>query len=182
MSQMKIALRVFIYMTLLTGVIYPLLVTFIAQGLMPQRATGSLFEKKGIVIGSTLIAQNITDDKYFWPRPSAISYNPMNPSGGSNLGPTSKQLKEAVEERKRRFGPNAPAELLYASASGLDPHISLEAAYFQIERIAKARKMDPNVIRDIIDTHMEGRQFGFLGPKYVTVLILNKVLDDHERG
>lgn len=145
---------------------------------MPQLASGSLMRRKDQVIGSSLIAQKTMKEGYFWPRPSAIDYDPIKPSGGSNLGPTSQKLKEEVEERKGKLGYQAPVDLLYASASGLDPHISLEAAYFQATKIAKQGVYSEEELNYLIDSHVEGQQLGFLGPRYVNVLILNRALDE----
>lgn len=181
MNVFKIALKTFVFMSLLTGVVYPLFITFFAQLAMPKLAGGNLLQIDNQIIGSLLISQNITQESYFWSRPSAIDYNPMKPSGGSNLGPTSKKLKEVIEERMRKIGFDAPSELLYASGSGLDPHISLEAAYFQISRIAKARRMQEKDLINLIDSLAEGRQLGFLGSSYVNVLQLNKALDNTEK-
>lgn len=171
---MKTALKMFLFMTLLTGAIYPLLLTLVAQVTMPLKANGSLVHKDDKIAGSVLIAQKFSDTKYFWPRPSAIEYQPI-PSGGSNLGPTSLKLKEKIKERKKYYGENAPADLLYASGSGLDPHISLQAAYFQLDRIAKARSISSEKLKEIVDSHVEGKLFKH---KYVNVLILNQVLDN----
>lgn len=180
MNACKTAVTVFIFMTALTGLIYPLLITGIAQVTMPKRANGSLVQQEEKTIGSALIAQNTTGDCYFWPRPSAVDYDPMKPSGGSNLGPTSKKLKLAVEDRKQKAGETAPPELLYASGSGLDPHISLQAAYFQIPRVAKSRSINEVDVKKLIDTLSEGRQLGFLGDRYVNVLRLNQALDERK--
>lgn len=177
MNQLKVATKIFLVMTLLTGVIYPLLITFIAQLTMPLQANGSLVYQDNRVIGSSLIAQNTSGNNYFWPRPSAIDYDPLKPSGGSNLGPTSRKLKDTVEERRRKVGANAPTELLYASGSGLDPHISLEAAYFQVDRIAATRNMDTEKLKELINTFATNPQLGFIGPRYVNVLLLNQALD-----
>lgn len=178
MSTFKIALRMFILMTLLTGIIYPVLIIVIAQLTMPALANGSFINKNEQIIGSSLIVQNMTEDRYFWPRPSAIDYDPMKPSGGSNLGPTSQKLKDTVKERQQKLGQNAPTELLYASGSGLDPHINLESAYFQIPRIAKARSISEEKLKNLIDSLKEGKQLGFLSSFYVNVLLLNLALDN----
>lgn len=180
MNTFTSALRVFIFMTILTGLVYPLLMTGIAQLAMPRLANGSLIQKENRTVGSALIAQNTPGDQYFWPRPSAIDYDPIKPSGGSNLGPTSQKLKEAVEKRKQKVGSSAPSELLYASGSGIDPHISLETAYFQIPRVAKTRAVNEAELKNLIDSLSEGRQLGFLGMRYVNVLILNRALDGHK--
>ena len=116
--------------------------------------------------------------RYFWPRPSAIDYDPLKPSGGSNLGPTSQKLKAAIEERKQKVGEKAPPELLYASGSGLDPHIGLETSYFQIPGIAKARSISEADLKNLVDRFSEGRQLGFLGAHYVNVSRLNQALDE----
>lgn len=167
---MKIALKIFLLMTVLTGFAYPLLITGIAQMAMPWLANGSLIYKEGKVSGSALLAQK-SGARYFWPRPSAIDYDPIRPSGGSNLGPTSIKLKELITERKKQVGENAPAELLYASGSGLDPHIGLMTAYFQIERVAKERGISEAELKQMIDSLS-------LGKHYVNVLLLNQKLDE----
>jgi len=176
MNLFKTAIKIFVVMTVLTGFIYPLFITFIAEFTMPYHSNGSLMEKGDRIIGSLLIAQKTTDNRYFWPRPSAIDYDPIKPSGGSNLGPTSRELKDIVNKRKEKVGKDAPGELLYASGSGLDPHISLEAAYFQIPRIAKARSIDEEALKQMINSVAEGK-FKFLKASYVNVLLLNEVLD-----
>lgn len=144
--QTIIALKAIIYFSLLTGVAYPLLVTGIAQLAFAEKANGSIVMEKGTPVGSLLIAQPFSSDKYFWPRPSAIDYN-SEMSGASNLGPTNATLREKVKERRMAFiqknglAPSAkiPAEMITASASGLDPHISPQAALLQLDRVAKAR-------------------------------------------
>jgi K+-transporting ATPase ATPase C chain len=178
MNAFKTAVKVFLFMTVLTGLIYPLLITGIAQLTMPRLANGSLIQKGDQTLGSALIAQNTKEDRYFWPRPSAVDYDP--PSGGSNLGPTSQKLKEAIQERKQKIGDQAPPELLCASGSGLDPHINLETAYFQIPRVAKARSMNEADLKNLIDHLSEGKQLGFLGARYVNVLSLNLALDERK--
>lgn len=177
MNDFKPAIKMFILMTILIGLIYPFFITLIAQFILPKQANGSLIKQGERVVGSVLIAQNTTDHRYFWPRPSAIDYDPIKPSGGSNLGPTSQKLKEAVAERKQKVGEQAPSELLYASGSGLDPHISLETAYFQASRVAKARAINEKILQNLIDSLAEGDQLGFLGPRYVNVLQLNLAVD-----
>lgn len=178
MKTLMTSVKVFLVMTLLTGVAYPLFITGIAQLVFTNQAKGSLIHKKESFIGSALIAQKFVSEKYFWPRPSAINYNPLAPSGGSNLGPTSRRLQELVKERKEKLHDSAPTELLYASASGLDPHISVETAYAQMERVAKARNVDIEKVKKIIDFHAEGPLWYFLGPKYVNVLLINQALDE----
>lgn len=180
MNPFKTAIKIFLFMTVLTGLIYPFFITLVAQFAMPHLSNGSLLQRRDQTIGSLLIAQNTTDARYFWPRPSAIDYDPLKPSGGSNLGPTSQKLKDLIEERKKKLGNDAPSELLYASGSGLDPHISLETAYFQIPRVAKARSMPEDKVKNLVDFLVEGKQLGFLGTHYVNVLLLNQALDDRK--
>lgn len=182
MSQFKTAIKIFLFMTILTGVIYPILITLIAQVTMPNRSNGSLVRKEDQIVGSLLISQNTMDDRYFWPRPSAIDYDPIKPSGGSNLGPTSQKLKDTIKERMKKIGNHAPSELLYASGSGLDPHISLEAAYFQIPRVAKARSIKEDELRELVDSQVEGKLFRSSSLGYINVLLINQALDDRRRG
>lgn len=170
------ALRMFLWMLLLTGILYPLVITGIAQVFMKDKADGSLIVMKDKVIGSKNIAQKFESEKYFWPRPSFHNYDAMQ-SGGSNFGWISKELKAAVEERKKRFGNLAPAELLFASGSGLDPHISVSTAYYQMERVARARKKQTKEIKNLIDQMRISQLFG-LGEPYVNVLLLNIALDE----
>ena len=174
-------------MTTLTGIIYPLFITAIGQIFFSDKANGSLYIKDGKVRGSFLLGQNFTDSTYFHSRPSAINYNPM-PSGASNLGLTSNLLREQFNERKRNFlltnmldsTKEVPSEMLFASASGVDPHISKQAAYLQVPRIAKSRSLNEiqtNKIYKIVDSLTEYPQFGFLGNAVVNVLKLNIKLD-----
>lgn len=173
MQQLRISLKMLCLMIVLTGLIYPLFATLVFSITMSKKAGGSLILSENRVIGSKLIAQKFIGEAYFWPRPSAVDYNPAKPAGGSNLGPSSKKLKEQVEERIKTLGPKVPAELAYASGSGLDPHISLPAAYFQVERIANKRTVaDQAQLRALIDSLAEG-----LGDQYVNVLLLNNALD-----
>lgn len=178
MKQFKRALIMFGLMTLLTGIIYPLFITLISQLVMKDQANGSLIRRQDKIIGSALIAQEQKGDKYFWARPSAVDYQPI-PSGASNLGPTSQKLKEAIAERKKIIGEGAPAEMLYASGSGLDPHISVETAYFQAERIAKARSWEAEKVKKVVDQNVIERQLFILGFPHVNVLILNLALDEY---
>lgn len=168
----------FLGLTLLTGIVYPLLITAFAQGIMNRKANGDIIKVDEKAVGARLIAQKFESAKYFWPRPSAIEYNPL-PSGGSNLGPTSAALKKAVEERKSSLAKSSsgpiPSEMLFASGSGLDPHITLAGAYFQVERIAKARGIDPQKIKELIERHAEGS--AIFGPPHINVLELNLLLD-----
>ncbi len=184
MSVFLQGLRLFVWMTVLTGFVYPVIITLIAQLAFTEMATGSLVVSQGHVVGSKLIAQKFTGNQYFWPRPSAVDYNPL-PSGGSNLGPTSALLKKQVGDRRKQIAqahgigkPEAvPPQLIFASGSGLDPHISVEAAYFQIDRVAKARGMDTDEgkakIKQMINS-MIHRQHSH----YINVLLLNIALDE----
>jgi len=172
-----IILRMFVWMFLVTGVMYPLLVTGIAHLTMPKKARGNLISYQGRLIGSSLIAQKFTEDKYFWPRPSAVDYQPL-PSGGSNLGPTSALLKKEIERRRAAyFNREVPSDLLFASGSGLDPHLTFVAVSFQATRVAEARHMEIQRIRELIDSLMSKRFLGILGDKYINILELNLALD-----
>lgn len=176
---MKIALqsiRIYLVITLLTGVIYPLAMTGVAQLLFPKQANGSRIIENGKLVGSDLIAQKFESSRYFWSRPSAADYATVA-SGASNKGPTSADLKKSIEERREKFGTNAPVDLLTASGSGLDPHISPEAARLQIPRIAAARNMSIQKISELVDQTIEQPQLGFLGEPRVNVLQLNRALD-----
>jgi K+-transporting ATPase ATPase C chain len=170
------SLRIYIVLTLLTGIFYPLAMTGIAQLLFPKQANGSKIVENGKVIGSDLLAQKFESPRYFWPRPSAADYATAA-SGASNKGPTSAGLKKSIDERQAKFGNDAPVDLLTASGSGLDPHISPEAARSQIQRVAKARKMSIQQISALVDQATEQPQFGFLGEPRVNVLRLNQTLD-----
>jgi K+-transporting ATPase ATPase C chain len=183
----KPALRVLILLTLLTGVIYPLMLTGIAQFVFPAQANGSLIEENGQPVGSRLIGQPFDDPRYFWGRPSATSPFPYNAasSSGSNLGPSSAKLHEIVRQRVAVLRAADPAnsapipiDLVTASASGLDPHISVAAARYQVPRIARVRGIPEKVLFDLIDQHTDGRTLGFLGEPRVNVLALNLALDE----
>ena len=187
---MKILIRpavvLFVLLSIITGLIYPLLVTGIGQALFPQQAAGSLIERDGKLIGSRLIGQNFTDPQYFWGRPSATAPQPYNAaaSGGSNLGPLNPVLKDAVESRVkalRTADPGntqpVPIDLVTASASGLDPHISPAAADYQIARVARARGLAPEAVRNLVVQHTEARQWSVFGESRVNVLELNLALD-----
>lgn len=174
-------------MTILTGIIYPLLMTGVAQITFPAKANGSLIMKDGKIIGSELIGQKFDSTIYFWSRPSAIDYNPI-PSCGSNFGPTSAKLKKQVADRRASFaGSNSindtlsiPKEMIFASASGLDPHISPNAALLQVERIVSARQLDNNKKQQLmqaIKELSEEPQLSILGESRINVLALNLELD-----
>jgi len=173
-------------LTAITGVVYPLLVTAIAQVVFPHQANGSLIMRDGKPVGSALIGQPFDDPKYFWGRPSATAPFPYNAasSSGSNQGPTNPALAEAVEARVvalRAADPGnaapVPVDLVTASASGLDPHISPAAALYQVPRVARARGLDPQMVRQLVERHMEGRLLGLVGEPRVNVLELNLALD-----
>ena len=185
-TQFRPAVVMLILMTLVTGAIYPLVVTGVAQVAMPRQANGSLIEHDGKPAGSDLIGQPFSDPKYFWSRPSATSPYPYNASAssGSNQGPLNPALSEAVAARIKALrdadpGNTAlvPADLVTASASGLDPHISPAAAGYQINRVARARNLPPRKVRELVATYTASRQLGFLGEPRVNVLQLNQALD-----
>jgi len=185
-AQLRPALVILVLMTLITGVGYPLVVTGIAQTLFRAQANGSLIVKDGKPVGSTLIGQPFDDPKYFWSRPSATSPFADNAasSSGSNLSPTNADLVKAVQGRVdalRAADPGSampvPVDLVTASGSGLDPHISPAAALYQVPRVARARKLDPEAVRQLVERHTEGRFLGFLGEPRVNVLALNLALD-----
>jgi K+-transporting ATPase ATPase C chain len=175
------AIRVLVILTIITGVVYPLLVTGIAQVAFPDKANGSLIVQNEKIVGSRLIGQAFSDPKYFWGRPSATSPMPYNgaASSGSNQGPTNPALKEAVEGRIKALGgaTPVPADLVTASGSGLDPHISPAAADYQVARVAKARNLSEDRVRGLVAQHTQGRQLGILGEPVVNVLELNLALD-----
>ena len=192
------ALVTFALLTALTGIAYPLLVTGIGQAAFPEQAAGSLIHRGGVAVGSSLIGQNFQDPKYVWGRPSAtapMAYNAAN-SGGSNQGPLNPALRDAVKGRIEALraadpGHNAPVpiDLVTASGSGLDPHISVAGALYQAARVAQARGLTLPQVQQLIEQHAEGRLFGLLGEPRVNVLQLNLALDaglkmafDHDRG
>ena len=200
LREIRPAIILLLGLTLITGLIYPLAMTAIAGVIFPKQAQGSLIEKDGKVVGSALIGQEFKDDKYFHGRPSATTapdpkdstktvpapYNAAN-SGGSNLGPTSKALadrmKEDVEKLKAENpSQSVPVDLVTTSGSGLDPDISPEAALFQVPRVAKARNMSEDKVRDIIAKNTQGRFLGLLGEPRVNVLQLNLALDQGGSG
>jgi potassium-transporting ATPase KdpC subunit len=170
------SIRIYIVLTLLTGIVYPLVMTGIAQAVFSKQANGSRIIKNSKLIGSDLLAQKFESPRYFWPRPSSSDFATVA-SGASNKGPTSADLKKAVEERREKFGADAPVDLLTASGSGLDPQISPEAARLQISRVAATRNMSVQKISELVDQTSEKPQFGFLGEPRVNVLKLNLALD-----
>jgi K+-transporting ATPase ATPase C chain len=183
---MKTAVALFALMGIATGVIYPLAVFAAGDFLFPKQAHGSLFyAKDGSVAGSELIGQSFTGERYFWPRPSATAVKPYNAmaSGGSNLGPTNQKLVSAVlnltEDLKSAYGSESiPSDLVMASASGLDPHISVGSALLQAERVAKARGIPLDELKAIVIKHAETPLFGVLGKERVNVVMLNRELDE----
>jgi len=185
-AHLRPALMCLIIFTVITGVVYPLVVTGIAQVLFPVQANGSLIVRDGKVLGSTLIGQPFDDPKYFWGRPSATSpfgYN-AGASSGSNLSPTNPDLVKAVQgrvEALRAADPGntapVPVDLVTASGSGLDPHISPAAALYQVSRVARQRKFSRETVLTLVERHTEGRFWGLLGEPRVNVLALNLALD-----
>lgn len=185
-SVLRPALVLFVVLTALTGVAYPLVVTGIGQAAFPEQAAGSLILRDGKPVGSSLIGQNFSDRKYVWGRPSATGPYPNNAtaSSGSNQGPLNPALVDAVKGRiaaLRAADPGntaqVPVDLVTASGSGLDPHISVAAAQYQAARVAKARNLPEAQVQQLIEKHTEGRLFGFLGEPRVNVLQLNLSLD-----
>lgn len=185
-TLLRPALLLLVLLTVLTGVIYPLTVTGLAQAMFPRQANGSLLERDGKPIGSSLIGQNFTAPEYFWGRPSATTPQAYDgtASGGSNLGPTNPALTEAAKQRiavLRAADPGnaapVPVDLVTASGSGLDPDISPAAVRYQLARVARARGLSPAEVQALVVRHTRGRQFGVLGEPRVNVLELNLALD-----
>jgi K+-transporting ATPase ATPase C chain len=189
MKFMRSAVLLFCFLTLVVGVIYPLVVTSLSQLLFPHQAEGSfIYGAEGGLLGSSLIGQPFSDPKYFWPRPSASADFPYNPlaSGGSQLSPTNRVFLEQVTSQVSKLQTSGisrpiPTDLVMASGSGLDPHISLEGALAQVPRVAKARNVDDGEVQMLVMAHCENRQLGFLGAQRVNVLLLNLDLDAHGR-
>jgi len=189
-SELRPAIVVLLLLTIVTGVIYPLAVSGIGQVAFPREANGSLIERDGKPVGSRLIGQPFSDPKYFWSRPSATGPVPYNAgaSSGSNQGPINPALADAVKGRiealRAAGGPAdqpVPADLVTASGSGLDPHISPAAAAYQVARVAKARGIPEDKVRALVAEYTEGRQLGLLGEPRINVLLLNLALDDLAR-
>lgn len=186
-SYFRPAVTLLLLMTIITGGFYPALVTLLAQSVFPAQANGSLIrDKQGHAIGSTQIGQGFSQARYFWGRPSATAPYPYNAtaSGGSNLGPTNPALRDAVAQHiqaLQQLDPDnhepVPVDLVTASASGLDPHISIAAANYQIKRVAEARRLPESKVRDLVDSHIEPRQWRVFGEARVNVLGLNLALD-----
>ncbi len=184
------AITLFILISLITGLLYPFAVTSIAQIAFPEQAAGSLLKRDDEIIGSTLIGQNFSGPTFFWGRPSATSPMPYNAanSGGSNLGPTNPALIESVSERIQKLRASHPGKedkiptvLVTTSASGLDPHISPAAAYYQVERVATARGIDVTIIKSLVDRSIETPQWGVFGDSRVNVLRLNLALEELQK-
>ena len=185
MRTLRTATLLLVGLTLLTGVVYPLLVTGVARLLFPRQANGSVLTVQGRAVGSALIGQGFESERYFWSRPSATSPVPYNASasGGSNLGPTNPALLDRIAQEVKRLeranssvGP-VPGDLATTSASGLDPHISPAAAEWQVERVARSRGLTATTLRSVVARYTEGRQLGFLGEQRVNVLELNLALE-----
>ncbi len=182
-NQLRPALTIFAMLTIITGVVYPLLVTGISQAIFPSQSNGNIIVIDGKAAGSELIGQQFDDPKYFWGRPSVVGYNAAS-SSGSNYGPMNPALLEAVQARidalKAADPDNTlpiPVDLVTASASGLDPHISVAAALYQVGRVASARGLNEADVQSLVEQNTEGRQFGIFGEPRVNILLLNLALD-----
>lgn len=185
-SLLRPAISLFIALSIITGLLYPLLITGVAGLLFPTQAAGSLVESGGKIVGSELIGQSFSDPAHFWGRPSATSPEPYNAaaSGGSNQGPLNPALVDAVNARIEALqaaDPDnkaaIPADLVTASASGLDPHISVAAANYQVARVATSRNLPAHTVQALVEAHIEPRQLGLFGEAHVNVLRLNLALD-----
>jgi K+-transporting ATPase ATPase C chain len=172
MKNLIISLRSYLMFTVLLGLIYPIAMTGLSNIVFPFQSQGSIIKEQGKAVGSALISQKFTSDKYFWSRPSAVDHNPV-PSGASSLGPTSEALKKSLADKDIKM----PQDLLFASGSGLDPHISPEAAAYQVERIARARNIEPQQLEKLVAEWTQDREWGFFGENRVSVLQLNLALD-----
>jgi len=181
------SLRVLLTLTIVTGFFYPILIAVIARVVFPKRAEGSLLERDGVTVGSLFVAQKFESDRYFWPRPSAVDYNPL-PSGATNFGPTSDTLRRVVEFRRAAFisrnqlglTVTVPNDMLFSSGSGLDPEISPESAFLQVDRVARARHFDErqkSALRELVVQSVRFPQFRILGMARVNVLSLNLAID-----
>lgn len=191
-SSLVTSVIMFMSLTVLTGILYPLVMTGICEIAFPDKAHGSMVTQNGRETGSSLLGQQFSSSRYFHPRPSAVDYNPL-PSSGSNWGPAADTLMKLVYVRERAFRlqngldstTSVPAEMLFASASGLDPHISPESAYLQVDRIARARGWGEELRRQLtahVAAHIEPRQLGVLGEPRINVLLLNLDLDSMDSG
>ncbi|MGD1006544.1 MAG: potassium-transporting ATPase subunit KdpC [Ignavibacteriaceae bacterium] len=187
-EAIKNSVKILLFFTVITGIIYPVIIFGIGRMFFDDKANGSLVKESDRIVGSELLGQKFISRKYFWSRPSAIDYNPM-PSGGSNLSLTSKVLVQQYKDNKAAFMKEnllkdtvaVPSEMLFSSASGVDPDISREAAYLQVKRISEARKFNSGQkqkLFNLIDSQTKSRQFGFLGEEVVNVLVLNIKLDE----
>ena len=181
LTHLRPALVLTLFFMLLTGLAYPLGLTGIAQVVFPAQANGSLIERDGAVIGSSLIGQSFTTERYFHGRPSAVNYD-ASTSSGSNLGPSSTALLDQVKERAAAYGgSNVPVDLITASGSGLDPDVSPAGALAQVARVATARGLTEDQVRSLVGQHTEGRELGMLGEPRVNILALNLALDQLQK-
>ena len=170
------SIRLVLVLTVLTGIFYPMVVTILGGFLFPKQAGGSLIVQDRKIVGSSLLAQKFEDVRYFWPRPSGAEYATVA-SGATNKGPTSVDLVKAIADRRKSLGDSSPVDMLTASASGLDPHISPEAARFQVSRVAVARKLSKEAVAALVERSVEPPQFAIFGEPRVNVLALNRALD-----
>ncbi len=189
-KELKTAILTFLILTVITGILYPLFITGVSQVFFHSKADGSLIYRNGKPVGSSFIGQSFDDSKYFWPRPSATSPVAFNAasSSGSNLGPSNPTLAETIKNRVKAYkaaDPNntnpVPIDLVTSSASGLDPHISLAGAYYQLPRIARLRNLSQNTVKEIIVRHTNKRFLSVLGEPVVNVLELNLALDEYKK-